>query len=126
VVEDQLPVRTIIVAMLTRNGYRVIEAADATSALTLAETEAFDLLLTDVVMPGRSGRELAEALRERSPGQPVLYMSGYSGGVFGTQRALDPREALIHKPFNEATLLAAVHTALSAPDAHHPLHEVAS
>ena len=126
VVEDQLPVRTIIVAMLTRNGYRVIEAGDATAALILAETEAFDLLLTDVVMPGRSGRELAEALRDRSPGQPVLYMSGYSGGVFGTQRALDPREALIHKPFNEATLLAAVHTALGAPDADRPLHGVAS
>jgi two-component system cell cycle sensor histidine kinase/response regulator CckA len=112
VVEDQLSVRNVIVEMLSRNGYRVLEAADATSALELAGSAQFDLLLTDVVMPGRSGRELAYALRDREPGHQVLYMSGYSGGVFGSQRALDPREALIHKPFNEATLLAAVHTAL--------------
>jgi len=112
VVEDQLPVRKVIVEMLSRNGYRVLEAGDATSALAVAATAQFDLLLTDVVMPGRSGRELAYALRDREPGHQVLYMSGYSGGVFGIQRALDSREALIHKPFNEADLLTAVHTAL--------------
>jgi hypothetical protein len=116
VVEDQLPVRTVIAAMLTRNGYRVLEAPDSPSALALASTEAFDLLLTDIVMPGGSGRELAGALRDVGLGDRILYMSGYSGGVFGPQRVLHPREALIHKPFDERSLLDAVHDAIGATD----------
>jgi hypothetical protein len=115
VVEDQLAVRNIIVAMLIRNGYRVLEAPDAASALSLAATERFDLLLTDVVMPGLSGTQLADALRKDGLGHRVLFMSGYSGGIFGTQRELDPDEALIHKPFNESMLLAAVRAALGDP-----------
>ena len=114
VVEDQVPVRKVIVSMLRRNGYHVVEASDAHAALALASDEAFDLLLADIVMPGLSGRDLVAALRQRRPLQRVLYMSGYSGGAFGSQRALDPGEALIHKPFKEAELLTAVHGALEA------------
>jgi PAS domain S-box-containing protein len=115
VVEDQIPVRKVIVAMLRRNGYAVVEAADAPAALELASGEHFDLLLTDIVMPGLSGRDLVAELRRRRPLQRVLYVSGYSGGVFGTQRALDPGEALIHKPFKEGDLLTAVRSALERP-----------
>jgi PAS domain S-box-containing protein len=112
VVEDQVPVRKVIVAMLRRNGYQVVEAADAPTALDLASAEEYDLLLTDIVMPGLSGRDLVAELRRQRPLQRVLYMSGYSGGAFGTQRALDHGEALIHKPFKEGELLTAVHGAL--------------
>ncbi len=112
VVEDQVPVRRVIVSMLRRNGYRVIEAEDAQTALELASADHFDLLLADIVMPGLSGRDLVAELRRRKPAQRVLYMSGYSGGAFGAQRALDPGEALIHKPFKERDLLGAVHGAL--------------
>jgi PAS domain S-box-containing protein len=112
VVEDQVPVRRVIVAMLRRNGYHVVEAADAATALDLATAEHFDLLLADIVMPGLSGRDLVAELRRRRPQQRVLYMSGYSGAAFGAQRALDPGEALIHKPFKEGELLAAVHGAI--------------
>lgn len=112
VVEDQVPVRKVIVGMLRRNGYHVVEASDAPDALELASGEHIDLMLAEIVMPGLSGRDLVAELRRRRPLQRVLYMSGYSGGAFGTQRALDPGEALIHKPFKEGELLTAVHGAL--------------
>lgn len=115
VVEDQVPVRRVIVSMLRRNGYDVVEAADALTALELATAREFDLLLADIVMPGLSGRDLVAELRRVRPSQQVLYMSGYSGAAFGAQRALDPGEALIHKPFKEAELLAAVHEAIDRP-----------
>jgi CheY-like chemotaxis protein len=115
VVEDQESVRKIVVAMLARNGYEVIQASDAAEALTLAGERRFDLLLTDIVMPGRSGTELADALTEQRSDHRVLFMSGYSGGIFGTQRELDASETIIHKPFHEADLLVAVRTALRAP-----------
>lgn len=114
VVEDQIPVRRVIVSMLRRNGYDVVEASDPHAALELATAEPFDLLLADIVMPGLSGRDLVAELRQHRPLQQVLYMSGYSGGAFGAQRALEPREALIHKPFKEAELLTAIHVALES------------
>ena len=115
VVEDQESVRKIVVAMLSRNGYEVIQARDAAEALTMAAERRFDLLLTDIVMPGQSGTELADALTEQRSDHRVLFMSGYSGGLFGTQRELDASETIIHKPFHEADLLVAVRTALRAP-----------
>ena len=122
VVEDQAAVRSVIVSMLRRNGYRVLEAGSAKEALVIASSDEFDLLLTDVVMPGMSGRELAESLHDREPGHLVLYMSGYSAGVFGAQRALDRHETLIHKPFKERTLLEALHRLLGTrtPDLPRP------
>jgi two-component system cell cycle sensor histidine kinase/response regulator CckA len=133
VVEDEVPVRKVIVAMLRRNGYEVVETADAPAALELASGTRFDLLLTDIVMPGLSGRDLVAELRRRRPLQRVLYMSGYSGGAFGAQRALDPGEAIIHKPFKERDLLTAVHAALGpvgaarvAVGAEEPIVEVSA
>jgi two-component system cell cycle sensor histidine kinase/response regulator CckA len=114
IVEDQEAVRVVTATMLRRHGYTVLEAFDAPSAVALAATERFDLLLTDVVMPGRSGRELAETLRAGGLADRVLYMSGYSSDVFGSQRALDPSETIIHKPFSEGALLDAVRSALGS------------
>ncbi|MEY2570061.1 MAG: two-component system, cell cycle sensor histidine kinase and response regulator CckA [Acidimicrobiaceae bacterium] len=112
VVEDQESVRSVAVAMLRRNGYRVLEAANAPEAMLIAAMEPLDLLLTDVVMPETSGPELAEALRGIALGDHVLFMSGFSGGDFSSQGVVDPSEALIRKPFNEAQLLRAVDAAL--------------
>ncbi|MGK2928062.1 MAG: PAS domain S-box protein, partial [Acidimicrobiales bacterium] len=112
VVEDQRAVREVTVAMLGRNGYRVRDAADAAEALLLSADIDFDLLLTDVVMPETSGPELVKALRDRDGTCQVLFMSGYSGDAFGSERVLDGAEALIHKPFKESELLQAVHDAL--------------
>jgi CheY-like chemotaxis protein len=114
IVEDQEAVRVVTATMLRRHGYTVLEAVDAPSAVVLAATERFDLLLTDVVMPGRSGRELAETLRDDGLADRVLYMSGYSSDVFASRRALDPSETIIHKPFSEGALLDAVRSALGS------------
>lgn len=112
VVEDERAVRDVTVAMLLRNGYHVRYAANAEEALRISADIDVDLLLTDVVMPGRSGRELASELRNRHVTCPVLFMSGYSDGAFGSERVLEGAEAFIHKPFKETELLHAVHDAL--------------
>jgi len=112
VVEDQQPVREVIAAILRRNGYEVLEANGAREALKIAETSEFDLLLTDVVMPETSGTELATELQRRRPAQHVLFMSGYTAGLLGYQQAPARGTSLIRKPFNEATLLQAVQSAL--------------
>ncbi len=112
VVEDQRAVREITVSILRRNGYRVRHAADAAEAMLISADTDLDLLLTDVVMPGTSGCELVSALRDRLRTRKVLFMSGYSGSAFGSERILAATESLIHKPFKETELLQAVHDAL--------------
>jgi signal transduction histidine kinase/CheY-like chemotaxis protein len=78
-VEDDAMVRETTAAILTELGYRVIEAGDGEEALArFAACERVDVLLTDIVMPGMSGREVAEALMARAPGLKVLYTSGYT------------------------------------------------
>lgn len=91
---------------------RVCRAADAAEALLISADIDFDLLLTDVVMPQTSGRELVSALRDRHRTSQVLSMSGYSGSAFGSERVLEATVALIHKPFEETELLQALHYAL--------------
>ncbi|HEV7679971.1 MAG TPA: PAS domain S-box protein [Candidatus Dormibacteraeota bacterium] len=112
VLEDDDAVRTVTVRMLRRNGYRVLEAGTAEEALALAASNEFALLLTDVLMPQMSGREVAERIRQRRPGVPVVYMSGYSEGVLGPQGELAPGLTLIQKPFDERTLVAGVAAAI--------------
>jgi PAS domain S-box-containing protein len=113
VVEDEEAMRKVTCRMLRRNGYVVLEAATGSEALSLAVDHNCRLLLSDVVMPQLSGRDLAEAIHRSRPGLPVLFMSGYSAGVLGPQRAVDDDVALIEKPFDERTLLDQVHAALA-------------
>ena len=108
--------RVVAARILRRNGYQVIEATTAREALDLLDVSQCDLLLTDVIMPQMSGRELADEVHRRRPGLPVLYMSGYSQGVLGPQRALDDDVALIQKPFSTRELLEKVRAALSTED----------
>jgi CheY-like chemotaxis protein len=104
--------------ILRRNGYQVLEAATGPEAVTMAASQPCQLLLTDVVMPVMSGREVAGAIARHRPNLPVLYMSGYSEGVLGPHRALDEGVDLIQKPFNERALLTKVRAALDAVSAH--------
>jgi two-component system cell cycle sensor histidine kinase/response regulator CckA len=67
-----------------------------------------DLMLTDVVMPGMSGRELARYLTEVAPGVPVLFTSGYTDGEIARRGLLDPGATVIQKPFSSATIVQAV------------------
>jgi PAS domain S-box-containing protein len=109
-VEDEAPVRALARRILSRAGYTVLEATDGADALRIARAHpgAIDLVLTDVVMPGMSGRELVEALRRERPIVAVLYMSGYTDDVIVRRSALNPRMVFVQKPFTAAELELAV------------------
>ena len=112
-VEDQDDVRSIVRATLMRHGYTVVEAARPEIALRVAEEQShFDLLLTDVVMPTMSGRDLARQFQQRRPALRVLYMSGYTDGAIVQHGMLDPSVAFIQKPFTPDGLLRKVREAL--------------
>ncbi|HTW07150.1 MAG TPA: PAS domain S-box protein [Acidimicrobiales bacterium] len=114
VVEDEEGMRDVTVRILTRNGYRVLTAANGPTALELAARHDghIDLLVTDVVMPQMLGKEVADRMGELRPGTRVLYMSGYAQPVLGSQRTLEEGVTLIEKPFSEATLLDKVREVL--------------
>jgi PAS domain S-box-containing protein len=112
-VEDEAALGTIAAEMLETSGFRVLTASDGFAALAMARSAAaVDLLLTDVVMPGMSGRDLADRLRELRPGLRVLFMSGYSDEIVGRHGTLEAGERLLQKPFSIAQLLESVRGAL--------------
>jgi two-component system, cell cycle sensor histidine kinase and response regulator CckA len=114
VVEDEDAIRTLTHRILSRHGYRVVEAPAPAAALELFdEAGPVDLLLTDVVMPGMSGKALSDELRTRQPGLRVLFMSGYTDNVMDRYGLDDAGDMLVHKPFNAQQLLAAVQDMLS-------------
>jgi DNA-binding NtrC family response regulator len=108
VVEDEPSVRALAALLLESAGYAVLQAGRAEDAIALAESRSFDLMLTDVVMPGMSGSDLAAALWERQPELRVLYMSGYTDDVVMRHGVLERRLAFLEKPFTRAGLLQAV------------------
>jgi signal transduction histidine kinase/CheY-like chemotaxis protein len=113
VVEDDAEVRAYVVETLTHLGYEVLQANDAEQALELlASHKTVSLLLTDVVMPGKNGRKLAEEARALSPALKVLYMTGYSRNAIVHQGRLDPDVELIQKPLTTEQLATAVRKAL--------------
>jgi PAS domain S-box-containing protein len=113
VVEDEHDVRELTREILIGAGYTVLEAEDAIAALTLARArERIDLLLTDVVMPGSSGRRLAEELARMHPEARTLYMSGYTDAEIVHHGVLRPGTELIEKPFTSAGLTRRVRAVL--------------
>jgi len=114
VVEDEPAMREVTRRILARNGYHVITAADGYEAIDAAAKcpDHIDLLLTDVVMPGMQGKEVADRLSGSQPDIGVLFMSGYTQGILGAQGILEPGINLIEKPFNEASLLKKLHEIL--------------
>ncbi len=115
-VEDEEGVRRIARIALETRGYRVLEAADGRAAMAVAEGRVgeIDLLVTDVVMPGMSGRELADVLRVRQPGLKVLFMSGYVEDALVRHGIVEAEEAFLHKPFSLVELAAKVREVLDA------------
>jgi len=115
VVEDDALVRGVTVRVLRSAGYQVVAAAGGAEALELAgQSERPGLVVTDVVMPGLGGREVAEALRTRWPGLPVLYVSGYTRETIGARELSVPRTAFLPKPFTPEGLLEQVRHMLDA------------
>lgn len=104
-VEDDEPVRDIAASMLEDMGYDVIAACSAEEAMVLLEKETIGLLMTDMVMPGRSGISLARWVRKRQPHLPVLLASGYSEEIIDGVAA---EFEFLRKPFNGASLAAAI------------------
>jgi two-component system cell cycle sensor histidine kinase/response regulator CckA len=100
-VEDEDPVREVTALLLESLGYEVLQVSNAKAALDLVEnTRAkIDLIFTDVIMPGMSGRELVEALRMRDPGLKVLFQSGYTDDMVIGHGVLHAEVAFLQKPF---------------------------
>ena len=107
VVEDEGPVRNLVRAVLERKGYAVLAAQDGAAALELVDkhTGVIHVLLTDVVMPGMNGRELAALVTARRPKVKVIFMSGYTADV-PAEFGVEGGPAFFSKPFNERALTA--------------------
>jgi CheY-like chemotaxis protein len=114
VVEDEEILRGLLEVMLTRLGYQVRIAPDATTAIEIVRSTPIDVVITDVIMPGRTGPELALELRAQAPNLPILFMSGYSAAAIQDRGHLGDAAALIEKPFTAETLGRAIRRALAA------------
>jgi PAS domain S-box-containing protein len=118
-VEDEQAIRVSTARLLERLGYRVLAAGTPTEALTLAHDVDLrvDLLLTDVVMPEMTGRELAVELMTLRPGLRCIYMSGYTASVIAPHGVLDDGVPFLSKPFTRDALARAVWAALTQTQA---------
>jgi CheY-like chemotaxis protein len=116
VVEDQEEVRELMKAVLESEGFNVLTAAGGDAALSLARwySEAIHLLITDVIMPDMTGKQVADQLVLMRPAIKVLYISGYSGDVLAQRGVLEPDVAYLPKPFSLMTLSARVREMLGS------------
>ncbi|HEY8716780.1 MAG TPA: PAS domain S-box protein [Candidatus Acidoferrum sp.] len=114
--EDELEVREVAREFLESGGYTVLEAHDGAEALKLAEAHAgaIDLLVTDMVMPGMTGKDLSVKIQEKRKGLQVIFMSGYSEYHAVESAHSDPSLRLLSKPFSRAVILRAVRDVLAA------------
>jgi two-component system NtrC family sensor kinase len=116
IVEDDDGVRQYASEILRDLNYQIIEAKDSATALRLLEADKkFDLLLTDVVLPGKNGRELATEVERRRPGTKIIFMTGYSRNAIVHHGRLDPGTALIQKPLIERDLARKIRQVLDTP-----------
>jgi two-component system cell cycle sensor histidine kinase/response regulator CckA len=113
VVEDEPSVRSLVARVLRRQGYNVYEASAASGALELLkDSPHIDLLLTDVVLPGMGGPELAEAVEQVAPQVKVLFMSGYTRDAAILSGRVGPGVTLLEKPFTPDALARQVREVL--------------
>ncbi len=109
VVDDEEPVRKFVDRVLKDAGYETMTAVDGTDAIeTATKADAFDILVTDVMMPQMNGDELARRLRQTEPGLKVLYLTGFSDKLFKEKVTLWEDEAFLDKPCSVKGLLQAV------------------
>lgn len=111
--EDERPVRDLLVTVLSRLGFSVLAAATAEEAIGLEQQQHVDMLLTDVMLPSMSGPELARMIRARSPRTRVLFISGYAGALLNDED-MEGAEFL-QKPFDARTVAQKIR-ALLDPD----------
>jgi signal transduction histidine kinase len=131
VAEDEAELRELVRVILQAHGYTVLAAADGPTAIEICRRhrERIDLMLSDVVMPQMSGRELAVRLAAVRPHMKVIFMSGYTSDAIVHHGVLDPGTAFIQKPFTPDGLARKVREVLDAPtsgsDASDPLNRPA-
>jgi two-component system, cell cycle sensor histidine kinase and response regulator CckA len=118
-VEDENAVRALLRRILRSKGYRVLEAEGGDEALGICNShrERIDLILTDIVMPRMSGRDLAGRAAELHPEAKLLYMTGYAGNKIGSAELLDMGAQFIQKPFSADALGQKVRSVLDSPKA---------
>jgi PAS domain S-box-containing protein len=107
-VEDEDIVRRLVRQQLESLGYTVLDAGKGETALEIAENHEIDILVSDVVMPGMSGPELARRLVDRRPGLPVLFMSGYTDAFLGRHGFADGDHEVLQKPFDQSELASRI------------------
>jgi PAS domain S-box-containing protein len=119
-VEDEGSLRSVVGNTLRTNGYAVLDAPDGKTAIELAESleTPIDLLLTDVILPGISGRDIADQLQLSHPSMKVIYMSGYTDEFIAEHGIIDPDIVLLEKPFPMSALLENVREVLDGPAAN--------
>lgn len=114
IAEDEPDLRELARIFLTGYGYKVLEAASAEQAIQLADTfpGRIDLLLTDVIMPRMSGRQLAENILSKRPQTKIVYMTGYTDDMVVQHKVLEPGVKLLQKPFGRVDLALKVRETL--------------
>jgi len=116
VAEDEPDLRELTRIFLESYGYKVLSASSAEKAIQTAEisAEPIHLLLTDVIMPGMSGRQLAEKIMSKRPQTKIVYMTGYTDDMVVQHKVLEPGVQLLQKPFTKAELAAKVRSTLDS------------
>jgi PAS domain S-box-containing protein len=119
VVEDEEALRGLTRELLESNGFAVLTAGSGAEALDLSRSHQgpIDLLLTDVVMPGFSGKVLADLLVRERPSLPVVFMSGYTDDAIARHQVLEEGTILLQKPFDEKTLISRLQQVLRSVEA---------
>jgi signal transduction histidine kinase/CheY-like chemotaxis protein len=117
VVEDEPHLRYALCLLLEDLGYDTVSAESGATAVEICSTRMVDLVLSDVIMPGVHGRDLAERLRAHAPRTPLLFMSGYEEGVLSAQ-GLDEWGPVLRKPFSPKELARRVRDALERSSRH--------
>jgi PAS domain S-box-containing protein len=114
IAEDEPDLRELTRMFLQEHGYKVIDAASAEQALKIADalSEPIHLLLTDVIMPGMSGRQLAERIQDRRPQTKIIYMTGYTDDMIVQHKVLEPGVNMLQKPFTRLDLVQKVRSTL--------------
>ena len=109
-VEDEEQLRKVVIELLKQIGYNVLSAANGKEAIGVAEaySEDIHLLITDVLMPGIDGAELAKLLCGVRPGLKVIYISGYTDTCLAPEGVLPPGTVLVNKPFSVRALSAKI------------------
>jgi DNA-binding NtrC family response regulator len=115
-VEDEAGVRALMRKILERYGYRILEAQHASDAVALAARypDPIDLLLSDVIMPGLNGADLAQRIVPKRPGIKVLYVSGFPHSVLSERDRSRPRMSFLAKPFSPEALAKKVRECLDS------------